>query len=573
VFVNGSNQIVNVNYLETDTNTVTFLTGLNVGDVVKFSTATPVATNAIDAANVSYTPAGVGAVTTNVQAKLRETVSVEDFGAVGDGTTDDTAAIQAAVDALVSGQTLVFDKNYKITSSITITSKSRFRLTGKGRIFLSGAPSSATIFLLVGTLDNFEIDHLTLEGDGNAAYTQSGIACNSGQTISNSSFHDLNISEINVAISHNANLSGSWDKGVCFNNSLKNIKGTVPGSGYGIHMAKASNIRVYDNIIDNASRHSIYQGSGVNVNNVIHNNLIINHRSTVADASYRCAIACARSSDVTISNNKFLNCYDGQIEIGHETDTTQDCSNILVIGNTFTDRKNIVASILIGEQLTPTTNFTYNITIKDNVFSSSFTDVTGSIDIKLLNGNNIIIEGNKFRRVAVSGSAGMYFVELGDSSYLSTDSHLYDVFVRNNTGTADVLNTSARFCYICTRLCTGSSQYLIKNNTLSNINSEFYFSATPTNVNSKLKFTATVTHTFTIAANTTSTGSFSVVGVKPTSSIAGRPQYTLQVAPQPAYTFFANDNGVNAISMCATNASGSASNQVSQAFLIFVEDF
>ena len=48
---------------------------------------------------VSFTQSGAGAVTRTVDSKLKDVVNVKDFGAVGDGVVNDTAAIQAAVNS------------------------------------------------------------------------------------------------------------------------------------------------------------------------------------------------------------------------------------------------------------------------------------------------------------------------------------------------------------------------------------------------------------------------------------------------------------------------------------------
>jgi len=74
-----------------------------------------------DSSQVVFQPSGTGAVATDVQGKLRESVSVLDFGAVGDGVVDDTAAIQDAFDALQENQTLVFSGLFKTNGVITIS--------------------------------------------------------------------------------------------------------------------------------------------------------------------------------------------------------------------------------------------------------------------------------------------------------------------------------------------------------------------------------------------------------------------------------------------------------------------
>ena len=82
---------------------------------------------------VTYNEGDTEAVTTTVQAKLRQTVSVMDFGAVGDGTTDDTAAIQNALTANNGNISIYFPRGvYIITSTILIPQNHATKMYGDG---------------------------------------------------------------------------------------------------------------------------------------------------------------------------------------------------------------------------------------------------------------------------------------------------------------------------------------------------------------------------------------------------------------------------------------------------------
>ena len=144
-------------------------------------TTVPSITGATGAANVGYTPAGTSAVATTVQTKLRQSVSVVDFGAIGNGTTDDTTAIQTAINNASLGCDIVFPaapNGYLISSTITLNRNVRLVFQGARAVTATGPVLPGSYLLKKSTMTTAGVS-ITYNG---ATWSGGGVVGQSGNT-------------------------------------------------------------------------------------------------------------------------------------------------------------------------------------------------------------------------------------------------------------------------------------------------------------------------------------------------------------------------------------------------------
>ena len=121
-----------------------------------------------------YDQGATGAINRAINLKLAEEVSIKDFGAIGDGTTDDTAAINAALAA---------SSNVIVPVGMTCLISSTIAVTNETRLFFQGGTGNAptqtplTYFIKKSTMTTPAI---TI--DGKCIVEGGGVVCQAGNT-------------------------------------------------------------------------------------------------------------------------------------------------------------------------------------------------------------------------------------------------------------------------------------------------------------------------------------------------------------------------------------------------------
>jgi hypothetical protein len=178
--------------------------------VYSASTATERYGNIINASDVVYDPAGTGAVATTVQAKLRETVSIKDFGADATGTANSSTAI---LNALQSGAQYVYvpPGTYAMTTNISATIATDVTFYGHGTIIYTGSSGNTNPLIAIETGNNsLTVDGILFDGDDKIA---AGLKIENSATPSSNTLPDCTISN-NLFIRFKMTVAGIFNQAV-----------------------------------------------------------------------------------------------------------------------------------------------------------------------------------------------------------------------------------------------------------------------------------------------------------------------------------------------------------------------
>lgn len=338
-------------------------------------------------ANVNSTIKIAGIEAKDYARKYRESTSVKDFGAVGDGVADDTAAIQAALN---SGRLYIFVPvgTYRITASLLVPSN--VTIFGVGAASLIQCDADGVDAFTTGTSSaktNIEIANLLIDGGGQTTNIYTGRKLCRGiyaTNISNLRINDVTIRKMGVI-------------------KQSNPQDDATTGGYGIFITSrfgtATNVRVDSCTVQQIAGGGIQYGDGINVD--AHESFVgasfmdvVVSNCYVTTVGRHCYTVGGGVGESIPSGVKFVNCYGEKsacdfLDIEEGYDVLVDGCTVAKCGNDQTYYNPVAAfgatyRLLAG---IATGTDSKRITISNTTFRECYYGVTfGATDGLVING-------------------------------------------------------------------------------------------------------------------------------------------------------------------------------------------
>jgi hypothetical protein len=242
----------------------------------------------------SVTQSGTGAIARPVTDKIKEFVSVKDYGAIGDGVADDTTAI---INALAAQSNLYFPGGtYRTTATIEIGDTKIVTGSGANTIIKANTNTFDTV-AMIGR--NSQLRDLVIDGGESALRLYGKTApCQSN------SIHDIKIRNAAIGIELDGYTSTT---NICDGNNVTNVVIEKP-TQYGVYVTRSDaggypNANKFTNVRVTSLGTNI-TGAGFYFEAAKYNNALINCEALVSGTPVAC-VRIGSASDKTLIVNMY----------------------------------------------------------------------------------------------------------------------------------------------------------------------------------------------------------------------------------------------------------------------------
>lgn len=355
----------------------------------------------LNATPIGVTTPAVGNFTTSTwssNANIRTTkaglhltqVNVQDYGAVGNGSTDNTAAINAAIAALTSNSSLYFPPGkYRFTGALSeFSSLSMITVWGEGaELYNDTGAAGGNTFVFHATCSNVKVSGLRFTGTS----TVRGSGIHIRMYCSQAEVSDCYFQGCSDFAIHFSNDAGSWSSNMLAANNI--IVGTL---GDGIHFGNVIQGQAIGNIISFTGDDAL--AAVADDPNHVPNRIsfIGNHVQYAGNSgTHGAGLRIDEAIDVLAEGNDFFNTAEAGIMVGRYLSTTAYNARISLVGNKIFN----AVSGGIGPRGAIWVSFCQQL----NILNNQVIDTLNGASIALLDIDDAVIKDNFLRKSPFRG--------------------------------------------------------------------------------------------------------------------------------------------------------------------------